>query len=37
VTKKDQKYDFLVSSDTQVISPKDYMPSCEEVLKSRKK
>ena len=36
VTKKDPKYDFLVSGDTQVISPKDYMPSCEEVLKSRK-
>lgn len=36
VTKKDPKYDFLVSGDTQVISPKDYMPTCEEVLKLRK-
>jgi branched-chain amino acid transport system substrate-binding protein len=38
VTKKDPKYpDFLISADNQVISPKDYMPTCEEVLKERKK
>ena len=37
VTKKDPKYDFLVSGDTQVVPPKDYMPTCEEVLKLRKK
>jgi len=38
VTKKDPKYpDFLVSGDTQVIPAKDYMPTCEEVLKDRKK
>jgi hypothetical protein len=38
VTKKDPKYpDFLISADNQVIPPKDYMPSCEEVLKDRKK
>ncbi len=37
VTKKDAKYDFLVSGDTQVVPPKDYMPTCEEVLKLRKK
>jgi branched-chain amino acid transport system substrate-binding protein len=37
VTKKDPKYGFLVSGDTQVISPKDFMPTCEEVLKLRKK
>lgn len=36
VTKKDPKYDFLVSGNTQVISPKDYMPTCAEVLKLRK-
>ncbi len=37
VTKKDPKYGFLVSGDTQVISPKDFMPTCDEVLKARKK
>jgi len=37
VTKKDPKYDFLVSGDTQVISPKDYMPTCAEILKLREK
>jgi branched-chain amino acid transport system substrate-binding protein len=36
VSKKDPKYDFLVSGDTQIIPPKDYMPTCEEVLKLRK-
>ncbi len=36
VTKKDPKYDFLVSGDTQVVPAKDYMPTCEEVLKLRK-
>jgi branched-chain amino acid transport system substrate-binding protein len=36
VTKKHPKYEFLVSADTQVIAPKDYMPTCEEVLKLRK-
>jgi len=37
VTKKDPKYDFLVSGSNQVVSPNDYMPTCEEVLKLRKK
>ncbi len=38
VTKRDPKYpDFLVSGDNQVIPAKDYMPTCEEVLKNRKK
>jgi branched-chain amino acid transport system substrate-binding protein len=37
VTKKDPKYDFLVSGNTQVVPPKDFMPTCEEVLKLRKK
>ena len=36
VTKKDAKYDFLVSGDTQVVPAKDYMPTCEEILKLRK-
>jgi branched-chain amino acid transport system substrate-binding protein len=36
VTKKDPKYDFLVSGDTQVVPAKDYMPTCEEILKLRK-
>jgi branched-chain amino acid transport system substrate-binding protein len=38
VTKKDAKYpDFLISGDNQVIPAKDYMPTCDEVLKARKK
>jgi branched-chain amino acid transport system substrate-binding protein len=38
VTKKDPKYpDFLVSADTRVIPAKDYMPTCEEITKLRKK
>ena len=37
VTTKSPKYDFLVSGDTQVIPPKDYMATCDEVLKTRKK
>ncbi len=37
VTKKDAKYPFLISSGNQIIPPKDYMPTCEEVLKLRKK
>ena len=37
ITKKDAKYEFLVSGDTQTVSPKDYMPTCEEVLALRKK
>jgi branched-chain amino acid transport system substrate-binding protein len=37
VTKKEGKYDFLVSADIQVIPAKDYMPSCEDILKTRKK
>jgi branched-chain amino acid transport system substrate-binding protein len=37
VTKKDTKYSFLVSGSNQIIPPKDYIPTCEEVLKHRKK
>ncbi len=37
VTKKDAKYPFLISTENQIIPPKDYMPTCEEVLKLRKK
>jgi branched-chain amino acid transport system substrate-binding protein len=36
VTKKDTKYDFLVSGDTQIVPASSYMPTCEEVLKLRK-
>jgi branched-chain amino acid transport system substrate-binding protein len=35
VTQKDPKYPFLVSGSTQVVSPKDYMPTCEEIMKQR--
>jgi hypothetical protein len=37
VTRKDPKYPFLISADNQIIPPKDHMPTCEEVLKLRKK
>lgn len=37
ITKKDPKYPFLVSGDTQAISAKDYMPTCDEVMKQREK
>jgi branched-chain amino acid transport system substrate-binding protein len=37
VTKLDKNLGFLVSSGTQTIPAKDYMPTCEEVLKLRKK
>lgn len=37
VTKKDPKYPFLISTDNQIIPPKDYMSTCDEVLKHRKK
>jgi len=38
LTKKDPKYpDFLTGGDIQVIPAKDYMPTCEEVLKGRKR
>lgn len=35
VTKKSSKYDFLIAGDIVSIPPKDYMPKCEEVLKTR--
>lgn len=37
VTKKDAKYEFLTASSIETIQGKDYVPSCEEVLKHRKK
>lgn len=37
VTKKDPKYDFLTAGNIETIQGKDYVPSCEEVLKLRKK
>jgi len=36
-TKKDPKYDFLVATDIETIPGKDYMPSCDEITKLRKK
>ena len=37
VTKKDPKYDFLIAGSIETIQGKDYVPSCQEVLKLRKK
>lgn len=37
VTKKDPKQDFLIAGSIETIQGKDYVPSCEEVLKHRKK
>lgn len=37
VTRKSSKYDFLIAADLQVIPAADYMPSCQDVLKNRKK
>lgn len=37
VTKKDPKYDFFTAGNIETIQGKDYVPSCEEVLKLRKK
>jgi len=36
-TMKSPKYNFLVAGDIVTIPYKDYMPTCEEVLKTRKK
>jgi branched-chain amino acid transport system substrate-binding protein len=37
VTKKDPKYkDFVIAGDVVTLPGKDYMPTCEEVLKTRK-
>lgn len=36
ITKKSSEYDFLVAGDIVSIPAKDYMPSCQEVLKRRK-
>jgi len=36
VTKKVKGYDFLIASDIVTIPGKDYLPTCEEVLKTRK-
>lgn len=37
VTKKDPKYNFLTAGNIEVIEGKDYIPSCQEVLRLRKK
>ncbi len=36
ITKKSPDYEFLIASDIVSIPAKDYMPTCEEVLKQRK-
>ena len=36
-TMKSPKYDFMIAGDIKIIPFKDYMPTCEEVLKTRKK
>jgi branched-chain amino acid transport system substrate-binding protein len=37
VTKKSPKYDFLIADDIQVVTPKEAMMPCQEVLQLRKK
>jgi len=37
VTKKDAKYEFLTASGIETIQGKDYVPSCEDVMKHLKK
>ena len=37
VTKKSPSYEFLVAGDILSVSGKDYMPSCEEIMKERAK
>jgi len=37
VTKKSPKYNFLISSDIVTLSGMDVMPTCEEIMKERKK
>lgn len=36
ITKKSSEYDFLIASDIISIPAKEYMPTCQEVLKLRK-
>ncbi|OGP33615.1 MAG: amino acid ABC transporter substrate-binding protein [Deltaproteobacteria bacterium GWC2_65_14] len=37
VTRKSPRYEFLVAGDILSVSGKDYMPSCEEIMKERAK
>lgn len=37
VTKKDPKYNFLISADNIVVQAKDTMPTCEEIARLRKR
>jgi branched-chain amino acid transport system substrate-binding protein len=37
VTKKSPKYNFLISSDIVTLSGMDVMPTCDEIIKARKK
>jgi branched-chain amino acid transport system substrate-binding protein len=36
VSKKDPKYNSLIAGDIQTIQAKDYMPTCDEIIKLRK-
>jgi len=36
VTKASPQYDFLIASDTMTIAGKDYLPTCDEIMKVRK-
>jgi branched-chain amino acid transport system substrate-binding protein len=37
VTRKSPKYDYLIAEDLITISGKDYVPTCDEIMKVRKK
>ncbi len=37
ITARDPKYDFVVSNGTEVVAAKDYIQTCEQILKLRKK
>jgi len=37
VTKKSPQYDYLIASNIMSIPGKDYLPTCDEILKVRKK
>jgi branched-chain amino acid transport system substrate-binding protein len=36
VTKKSPQYDFLIAGDIMTIQGKDYLPTCDEIMKVRK-
>ena len=37
VTKKTPDHDYLIATDIVTIAGKDYLPSCDEIMKVRKK